>query len=102
MGICLLEATPIRMVTEKVIAELYRMPARVGVFHEALRETEKVAQIPSPTYFRIWKTALIADLGVAHAVDSSHGIQHRSTHRVNLTSVQSQLRKVHCVGLAVV
>jgi hypothetical protein len=67
MRICLLEATPIRMATKGVIAEPYRILATVGVFHLAIRDIEGLPQIPSPTYFRIWQTPLMADGVVGHA-----------------------------------
>ena len=58
------------MVTKDARTKTYRMPATVGVFHQALRDIERFPPIPSPTYFRIWKIPLIADCVVVHATDS--------------------------------
>jgi hypothetical protein len=65
--LCLLEATPIRMATKDTRTKTYRILAAVGVFHHAIREIERVPQMPSQTSFRIWKTPLVADRVVGHA-----------------------------------
>jgi hypothetical protein len=69
-SICRLEATPIRMVTKEARTEAYRILAQVRVFHQAIREIERLPQIPSPTYFRIWKTPLTVR-SVGHAPRNS-------------------------------
>src|ERR1017187_6722374 len=43
-----------------------RMLASVGFFHQTLQKIGRSLQIPSPTYFRIWKTPLFADRFVGH------------------------------------
>jgi hypothetical protein len=44
----------------------YRILATTGVFHQAIRGTESLPLIPGSTYFRIWKTPLIAESFVGH------------------------------------
>src|ERR1039457_6361061 len=43
-----------------------RILASVGFFHQTLQKIGRSLPIPSPTYFRIWKTPLIADCFVGH------------------------------------
>jgi hypothetical protein len=54
------------MATEDVRNNTCRIPASVGVFHQALREIESLPQKSSPTCFRIQKRPLIAEGVVVH------------------------------------
>src|ERR1017187_5415631 len=54
------------MIAMDARSRAYQIFATVGVFHQAIRETESVSQIPRPTYLRIWKMPLIADHVVGH------------------------------------
>ena len=46
---------------------MYRILATVGVFHQAIREIESVPQMSGQTFFRVWKTPVIADHVLGHA-----------------------------------
>jgi hypothetical protein len=70
-AVCLLETTMIRMVTKDARIKTSCILAILVVFHEANRRTKRVLQMLSPTYFRIWKTPLIADRVVGHAARNS-------------------------------
>jgi len=63
---CSIEVTAIRMFTIDARSRTFRILASVGVFHEALRETESIYQIPRPANFRIGKTPLLANRVVGH------------------------------------
>ena len=54
----MIEFTPIRMFAIDARNRVFRKLARVGVLHEATRETERISHIARPTDFRIWQTAL--------------------------------------------
>src|ERR1017187_729963 len=57
-----------------------RILASVGFFHQTLQKIGRSLPIPSPTYFRIWKTPLIADRFVGHdppcPAATSEGMRH--------------------------
>ena len=55
------EPASIRMATKDARTETYRILATFRVFHQAIRDIERFPPIPSPTYFRIRKTPLLAD-----------------------------------------
>ena len=52
------------MTAKDARTETHRILATFRVFHQAIRDIERFPPIPSPTYFRIGKTPLLAD-GVA-------------------------------------
>jgi hypothetical protein len=58
------------MTAKDARAITHRIPASVGIFHQAFRKIESLPQIQSPTYFRVWKTPLIADCVVVHITKS--------------------------------
>jgi hypothetical protein len=60
----LLEPTLMRMAANDAATKTYRIHASFGVFRQAFREIESLPQIPRPTFFRIWKTLLIANVVV--------------------------------------
>ena len=64
-GICRLKAPPFRMATNDARIKTCCKLAGFGVFHQAFRKIGS-PQIPSPTYFRVWKRSLIADRGIGH------------------------------------
>lgn len=65
-SICRLELTSVRVATIDGGAQTYRIRATAGVFHQAIREIDRVPQMPRQTSFRIWKTPLIAVRVVGH------------------------------------
>jgi hypothetical protein len=66
----LLEATAIRMTAKDARTETYRILATFRVFHQAIRDIQSFPPIPSPTYFRIGKTPLLADCVDVPATDA--------------------------------
>jgi hypothetical protein len=63
---CRIEFTPIRIKAIDARSKAYGAPATFGVFHQAIRETESVPQIPRPTYFRIWQMPLFTGCVIGH------------------------------------
>jgi hypothetical protein len=54
------------MVTIDARSRAFRILASIGVFHQAMRETESIYPIPRPTSFRIWQTLLTTDRFIDH------------------------------------
>jgi hypothetical protein len=75
----LLERTPVRMVTIDASTDTSRIYAADRILHQTSRELDRLPQKFRPTYFRIWKTVLLADRVLGrprHRPPDSHGPLH--------------------------
>src|ERR1017187_7024916 len=56
----------IRMVTMETRNRAYRILATFGVFHQAIRNIERLSSVPRPTSFPMWNRPLDTDRVVDH------------------------------------